>query len=131
MTIPLWCLFVVSLMPIIAAGVGAKARLSLPGGVDNNNPRQQAAQLEGVGARAYAAQANAWEALAMFTVAVVINHLAQGAPGPSGLLAMLFIVARFGHLAAYLANKGTLRSACFGVGLLCCVGLVIIGALAP
>lgn len=131
MTIPLWCLFVVSLMPIIAAGVGAKARLSLPGGLDNHTPRQQAAQLDGVGARAYAAQANAWEALAMFTVAVVINHLAQGAPGPSGLLALVFIVARFGHLAAYLANKSNLRSLSFGIGLLCCMGLVVLGALAP
>jgi uncharacterized MAPEG superfamily protein len=131
MTIPLWSLFFVSLMPIIAAGVGSKERISLPGGMDNNNPRQQASQLEGLGARAYAAQANAWEALAMFTVAVMINHLAQGAPGPSGILALIFIVARFGHLGAYLGNKGMLRSLCYMVGLLCCVGLVVLGALAP
>lgn len=131
MTIPFWCLFVVSLMPILAAGVGAKARLALPGGMDNENPRQQALLLEGVGSRAYAAQANAWEALAVFTVAVMINHLAKGALFPSGILALIFIVARFGHLLAYLSNKGNLRSLCYGVGLLCCVGLVILGALAP
>lgn len=130
MTLPLWCLFVTSLIPILAAGTGSAARLKQPGGLDNKNPRQQAFQLEGVGARAYAAQANAWEALALFTVAVVINHLAQGAAGPSGVLALVFVASRFVHLGAYLANQDVIRSLSFGLALCCCVGLVVLGTMA-
>lgn len=130
MTLPLWCLFITSLIPIMAAGTGSAARLKQPGGLDNKNPRQQIARLDGVGARAYAAQANAWEALALFTVAVVINHLAGGAAGPSGILAVLFVAARLGHLGAYLADQDKLRSISFAVAWLCCVGLVVLGALA-
>lgn len=131
MTIPLWCLFITTFLPIVASGVGAAARNKLPGGVDNKNPRQQALKLDGFGARAYAAQANAWEALAVFTVAVFINHVAQGAASTSALLAVVFIAARLGHLGAYLANKDLLRSSFYGVGLLCCIGLVVLGAMAP
>ncbi len=46
------------------------------GKADNKNPRAQVAQLEGVGARTYAAQENAWEAALMFTAAVLTSHLA-------------------------------------------------------
>lgn len=129
MTIPLWCLFIATFLPLVAAGAGSVARSKMPGGADNNNPRQQALQLEGFGARAYAAQANAWESLAVFTVAVFINHVAQGAASTSALLAVLFIAARLGHLGAYLGDKGGLRSGFFGIGFLCCIGLVILGAM--
>lgn len=132
MTLPLWCLFITSLLPIVAAMTGSAARLKQFGDLDNKNPRQQASQLQGVGARAYAAQANAWEALALFTVAVLINHLAGGATAPmSGTLALVFVAARLLHLGAYLANKDVLRSLAFGVAVCCCVGLVVIGAYFP
>ena len=49
------------------AGVGGYFRQANLGAVDNENPRTQAALLEGAGARAYAAQANAWEAVALFS----------------------------------------------------------------
>lgn len=130
MTIPLWCLFMATFLPFVAAGTASFARSKMPGGADNKNPRQQALKLEGFGARAYAAQANAWEALAVFTVAVFINHVAQGAVSTSALLAMVFIAARLGHLGAYLGNKDALRSGFFGIGFLCCIGLVVLGAMA-
>ena len=130
MTLTLWCLFMTSLIPILAAVTGSAARLKQPGGLDNKNPRQQIARMEGIGARAYAAQANAWEALALFTVAVLINHLAGGAAGPSGTLALIFVAARLAHLGAYLADQDKLRSLSFGLAFFCCVGLVVLGALA-
>ena len=50
---------IVALLPYVLAGVGGYFRRTNLGTVDNDNPRGQAALLEGAGARAYAAQANA------------------------------------------------------------------------
>jgi len=130
MTIPFWCLFVAMLLPTVAAVAGSVARYRSPAGLDNHNPRQQVAQLEGFGARAYAAQANAWEALALFTVAIFINHAAQGDPAWSAALAVAFIGFRVGHLLAYLGNLATLRSLFYALALFACIGLVVLGALA-
>ncbi len=129
MTVPLWCLFIASLLPVVCAGMGAYYRNQLPGGADNKSPRQQAMQLEGPGARAYAAQNNAWEALAVFTVAVVINHLAGGNPQTSALAAGLFLAARVLHPVFYIKNIDILRSLSWLVGLAACIWLVILGAM--
>ena len=76
MTTPLWCLVIVAFIPLILAGVGGYLRLQQLGKVDNKHPRTQALELTGAAARTLAAQANAWEATALFTVSVVIAHLA-------------------------------------------------------
>lgn len=131
MTVPLWCLFFAFLLPYVCAGVGAYYRVKLPGGADNKNPRQQVAQLEGTGARAYAAQSNAWEALAVYTAAVVINHFAKGDPGSSATAAMLFLGARVLHPVFYIANIDALRSLSWLVGLGSCIWLVVLGIQAP
>ena len=74
MTLSLWCLVIVAVLPYVLAGVGGYFRRTNLGTVDNDNPRGQAALLEGAGARAYAAQANAWEALALFLVGLALVH---------------------------------------------------------
>ena len=78
MTTPLWCLFAVSFFPLMLSFVSGYFRNKEFGTVDNKYPRQQSAQLTGPGARAVAAQGNAWEALAMFTVAVRIRRAKDG-----------------------------------------------------
>lgn len=128
MTTPLWCLFIVSTLPIVIAGVGNYFRVKSPGGIDNQNPRAQIAKLDGPGARAYAAQQNAWEALGLFTVAVVINHLAHGDPGQSAMAASLFVVARLAHPVAYIQNWDKVRSGIFFVAFGACIWLVVLGA---
>lgn len=128
MTIPLWCLFIVSLLPYGLAGAGNYYRLKSPGGLDNQNPRAQIAKLDGPGARAYAAQQNAWEALGLFTAAVLINHLAHGDPQSSALAAMIFVVARLLHAVAYIRNWDKARTGIFCIGLICCIALVVLGA---
>ncbi|MBF2054830.1 MAG: MAPEG family protein [Candidatus Sericytochromatia bacterium] len=123
MTIPFWCVLAACVLPYIISGVGAYYRLKLPGGVDNKNPRQQAARLEGTGARAYAAQQNAWEALPIFIAAVCVAHLAGVPPEKATAPALVFIGARVGHLVAYLADQDKLRSLCWALGFGCCMAL--------
>ena len=126
MSTPLWCLVIVALLLGVLSFSGGYFRLRQLGSVDNKHPRQQVAKLEGVGARAYAAQANAWEALAFFTAAVVVLHLAnpEAARGSTAAnLSLGFLATRVLHPIFYLANQDVLRSIAFLVGLVCVFGL--------
>ncbi len=125
MTVPFWCLFIAVLIPVLLAGVGGYFKSQQFGEVDNRNPRAQAAQLTGSGARAMAAQSNAWEALAVFAPAVIVNHLAGGGPGTAAILAYIWVGARIVHAGAYLADLATLRSLAFGVAMVCAVALFL------
>jgi len=129
MTIPFWCLFVAVLMPIILSWVGGYYRHRQLGSVDNKHPRQQAAQLEGAGARAYAAQQNAWEAAIVFVPAVLVAHLAGADGQQATLAALLFIAARVLHAVFYIANLDALRSLSFLVGLGASIWLFVQAAL--
>lgn len=127
MTTPLWCLVLVMFLPYLLAFTGSYFKMRQFGKIDNKNPRQQVAQLEGVGARAAAAQANAWEALAMFTVAVVVLQLAnpEAARGSTAAnLAMAFLAMRIAHAIFYLANIDIARSLAFMIQVVCAVWLI-------
>jgi uncharacterized MAPEG superfamily protein len=127
MTTPLWCLVLVTFLPYLLAFTGSYFKMRQFGSIDNKNPRQQAAKLEGIGARAAAAQANAWEALAMFTVAVGVLHLANPEAARSGTaanLAMTFLAVRIAHAIFYLANIDMARSLAFLIQVVCAVWLI-------
>lgn len=113
MTTPFWCLLIATLIPILIAFSGSYFKTKQFGSVDNNNPRAQSAELTGAGARAVAAQSNAWEALAIFTAAVVVAHLAGADPDSSATAAMLFVGCRVLHAIFYIADLAPLRSASF------------------
>ncbi|MGB2248676.1 MAG: MAPEG family protein, partial [Alcanivorax sediminis] len=70
----LYVLFAVSFLPIFLAWAGVYFRIKQFKRFDNHHPRQQQAALEGAGARAQAAQANAWEALIVFTMVCFIAY---------------------------------------------------------
>jgi uncharacterized MAPEG superfamily protein len=124
MTIALWCLMVAALLPIACAGI-AKWGFS---GFDNHNPRDWLGRQQGWRARAHAAQLNSWEALAIFAAAVLTAHLA-GAPQPTvDALALGFIGARLAYVACYLADRATLRSAVWLLGLGLSIALFVVGA---
>jgi uncharacterized MAPEG superfamily protein len=126
MTVPFWCLFVVLIIPYLLAPVAGYFKTKQLGSYDNKAPRTQAAALEGAGARAVAAQANAWEAAAVFTAAVLVNHLKGGAdPGTSALLAEGFVLCRVLHAIFYLANLDILRSLIFTAGMVAAVALFL------
>jgi uncharacterized MAPEG superfamily protein len=130
MTTPFWCLALIAGMPIGLALVGDYFRHVDLGSVDNRDPRAQAARLKGPGARAYAAQANAWEALALFAVAVLVAHLSGAGSSESAAAAVVFVVARVAHAVFYIADLSTLRSISFLVGFGCCIALVALAAVA-
>lgn len=130
MTIPFWCLLLAVLAPYVLAGVGTYYKQQQFGSVDNSAPRAQAAHLEGAGARAWAAQQNAWEALAVFTPAVLVAHVAGADAQLSALAAVVFVAARASHAFCYVTDRPPLRSASFGVGMLCCLALFGLAAAA-
>ena len=123
MTIPFWCLLIAAFLPIVLAGIGGYFKSQQFDTLDNNNPRVQSAQLVGAGARAVAAQQNAWEALAIFTAAVAIAHMAGVDPATSATPAMLFIASRVLHGGFYIADLAPLRSVSFLVALGSCIWL--------
>lgn len=128
MTTPFWCLVLVSVFPYVLAGVGGYYKTRQFGTLDNHHPRKQALALEGAGARAYAAQANAWEALPFFAVAVLVAHLAGADPGQSAIASLVFVLTRVLHPMLYIADLATPRSLVFGVGFGCCVWLFVLAA---
>lgn len=129
MSTPLWCLAVVALLPYVWSTVSTVHRSRQFGAkTDNKNPRVQQAQLTGAGARAVAAQQNAWEALPFFTAGVVVAELAGAAVGAAAALSLVFVAARIAHGIFYVTDLDKLRSLSFGVGALCVIGLFVISA---
>lgn len=126
MTTPLWCLLIATFLPFTWSAVGNFFRNRQFGKIDNQYPRLQQAQLTGIGARALAAQQNAWEALAMFTPAVLVAHLNGATTGQAAIASMLFIIARIAHGCFYLADLSTLRSLSWVVGLGSIIWLFVI-----
>ena len=92
---------------------------------DNNNPREWLAQQTGFRARGNAAQANSFEAFPFFAAGVIVATLAQVDAARIDLYAMVFVAARVGFIVCYLADKASLRSLCWLVGLLSVVGLFV------
>lgn len=131
MTTPFWCIFIAMIIPYILAGMGGYFRLKHFDSYDNNNPRTQAAQLEGAGARCIAAQSNAWEALAVFAPVVIIAHILGADPGKTALASIIFIIARILHPIVYILGIGALRSLVFTIGVICCIYIFFLGVNAP
>jgi len=126
MSTPLWCLVIVALLPYTLALAGGYFRQRQFGAIDNNDPRLQYTRLSGAGARVWAAQLNAWEALALFTAAVVVATLAHADPGRAASASMVFLVARLLHPLFYVANLAPLRSLAAVIGMACCVYMFVL-----
>ena len=125
MTIPFWCLIAVIFIPLVLGGIGGSYRGKAFGAADNKNPRAQAAKLEGAGARAYAAQENAWEAAIMFTVAVITTHLAGLSASEAAPFTIAFVVLRIIHAVTYIKDIDKVRSGSFILGLVCMITLFV------
>jgi uncharacterized MAPEG superfamily protein len=123
MTTPFVCVLIAFLLIYLPKVPLSVAMAKLPGGYDNKDPRAQQAKLEGMGARARGAHYNGFEAFPPFAAAVIIAHLAGAADHRASILAIAFVVARSLYIAAYLADLDYLRSAIWGIGLLCTAAL--------
>jgi uncharacterized MAPEG superfamily protein len=127
MTIPFICVFVAFVLIWVPKAAAARSQVQLPGGLDNNNPRDQQAKMEGAGRRAQAAHANAFEGFAPFAAAVIIAHLAHASETWSTALAVTHVVARMIYPFLYIGNIATPRTLVWIVSTGATVGLFLIG----
>jgi uncharacterized MAPEG superfamily protein len=126
MSTALWILLIAIILPIVCAGIG-KANGSSR--YDNRNPREWFAQQQGRAARANAAQANSWEALAMYTAGLVAAFMGGLESSSVALYAVVFLVARIVYIYCYVSDRATPRSLAWSVGFFACVALIVRGAL--
>jgi len=128
MPVILYTLLLAAVFPIVVSALALRLRRRQFGKIDNDHPRQQQAQLSGVGARLVAAQQNAWEALAVYTAVIVIAHAAGVDLHQLALPAVLFIAFRVVFTVLYAINYSTLRSLAFAGGMFCCLYIVYVAA---
>ena len=128
MTTPFWCILIAGLLPYVWSSAAVKARVDQFGQLDNRLPRAQQAQLEGWGARALGASANAFETFPLFAAAVIVAHIAGADPGWSATWSVAYLAARILHGIFYVGDLDKLRSAAFGVGQACDVALFVLAA---
>jgi uncharacterized MAPEG superfamily protein len=108
MTIAIWCILVAQILPYVA--------FSFVKGIDPEQPRFQVGGLIGQSVRAYGAHLNGLETFPWFAAAVIVAHMVGGPSRIVDILAVIYILVRIGHLAAYLAGRQPLRTAAFAVG---------------
>ena len=116
MNIVIGSLLVLCILPLSCAWIAGYHRHKQLGRVDNKEPRVQAQQLTGAGARAVAAQGNSWEALAVFSAALLAVVI-SGLPLSSiSTLSLVFVALRVLYIPLYIGNLDTLRSLVFVAG---------------
>ena len=129
-TIAYWCVLVAALLPIVCAGIakyGMFGKALKQGGYDNNNPRAWLARQTDWRARANAAQANTFEALPFFFVAVVIAHQLQARQAVLDILAFLFVVLRMAYIMMYVADMALSRTSIWATALLLNIAILFLG----
>ncbi len=106
-------LLILCILPLSCAWIAGCHRQKQLGSIDNKEPRIQALQLTGAGARAMAAQANSWEALAVFSAAILAVFISGVALQSVANWAMDFVALRIVYIPMYIGNQDKLRSLVF------------------
>ena len=127
MTTILWCWAVGMLLPYVWAGASVPFRNQQFGKIDNDHPRLQAERMEGQGARAVGAQANAWEALIIFSAANGAAIWAGLDPtGSWSTFAMVWVAVRVLHGVFYILGQSMLRGASFIAGTAMSIAILVL-----
>lgn len=121
MTSVLVSLLILCILPLVCAWTAAYHRQKQLGSVDNKEPRTQSMALTGAGARAVAAQANTWEALALFSAALLAVMLSGVAPESIATLALVYAGLRVVYIPLYIADLDKFRSLAFMGGFGICM----------
>ena len=103
----------------------------LDGGYDNRDPRGQQQKLEGRGKRALGAHHNGFESFAPFAVAILMCAQRGASIDLVAWLAIAFVAVRTVFIAAYIADKSTLRSSMWTLGMLATGALMIAAIVGP
>jgi uncharacterized MAPEG superfamily protein len=104
-TIAIWCILIAATLPYVAFGFVK--------GLDANQPRYRVGELAGDAVRAYGAHLNGLETFPWFASAVIVAHMIGGPSRIVDVLAVVYILVRIGHMAAYIGGRQPLRSAAF------------------
>ena len=128
MSFPLLTLIAVCALPIFWSWVSGYHRRAQLGVIDNKNPRLQNAQLKDAGARAVAAQKNAWEAAIVYIAAFVAATTANVPVADYATLTLVFLALRVLHGVFYVMNQDILRSLAFTGGYGICIYMMILAA---
>jgi uncharacterized MAPEG superfamily protein len=116
MTIAIWCIFIAAMLPYVPFGLVAKE-------IDPIEPRSRIGALAGRSLRAYGAHLNGLETFPWFAAAVIVAHMVGGPSRIADVLAVVYVLLRIGHMAAYIAGRQPLRTAAFSIAQV--VGLAI------
>lgn len=125
MTILIVCLIIMIILSYLTKLPAAYAMNQL-GGYNNHHPRVQASELRGFGARAVGSHQNSFEALTVFSTAVltamVTNHLGSTITN----LAMFYVATRVVYHLMYLYDLAMLRSTVWFIGFICCLSILFL-----
>jgi uncharacterized MAPEG superfamily protein len=117
-------LLIMCILPLTCAWIAGYHRQKQLGSVDNKEPRLQSQQLTGAGARAVAAQGNTWEALAVFSAAILAVFISGVDLQSITTPVMVFVALRVAYIPVYIGNIDKLRSLIFLVGYGICIYLI-------
>ena len=92
-------------------------------------PRDTPIMLTGRAGRAQRAMNNHFEALILFTIAVLVTHLADRSTGLTATLAWIYLGARLLYIPAYMFGLSPWRSLIWFVGWLATLGLLILAVI--
>lgn len=116
-------LLILSVLPLVCAWTAGYYRQKQFGSVDNKEPRLQSLQLTGAGARAVAAQSNTWEALGVYSAAILATFISGVDLQSIFTPVVVFVALRIAYIPAYIADMDKLRSLIFLVGFGICMYL--------
>ena len=116
-------LLILSVLPLVCAWTAGYYRQKQFGSVDNKEPRLQSLQLTGFGARAVAAQSNTWEALGVYSAAILATFISGVDLQSIFTPVVVFVALRIAYIPAYIADMDKLRSLIFLVGFGICMYL--------
>ncbi|MBB5212942.1 MAPEG family protein [Microbulbifer hydrolyticus] len=127
MAVAFWCLLVVVLMPPTFAAI---AKATAEGRYNNRSPREFLEHQSGLSRRADWAQRNSFEILPAF-IAGVFAAIAAGVDEQwLARLSLIFVATRILYGICYLKDWAAARSLCWFSGFFCCLGLLVMAALA-
>jgi uncharacterized MAPEG superfamily protein len=104
---------------LLATGSIVPAKLRRSGEYNNARPRDPGFYSDGLRARSQGAHQNGFETFPFFAAAVILAEMRHVPQGSVDVLAVAFILIRLIFVFSYLADRSTLRSACWFVGFGC------------
>ena len=118
MTIAIWCIFIAATLPYVAFGMVK--------GLDPVRPRIGVDKLDRQYQLAYGAHLNGMETFPWFAAAVIVSHMVGGPSRMADILAVVYVLLRAGHMAAYIRGRQPVRTTLFALGQLDALAIFIL-----